>query len=163
MFWPLFLLFNFLAVFGFICTLFLSFFAFVSVFFMFYVQLLMFSTMFHHLALIFGGLMLPPEGLRTIRECLKVPAFCESVSSDRSELIGTSRGIRKQPASTRETKRLRFYSHFSCSESSTLSWPSGFPRNVELHLASAKWTLFSQKQIESINRKDSLRNIDQFD
>ena len=48
---------------------------------------------FYHFGIVFGGLMLLPEGLRTLRECPEVPGPYESVLSDLSQLVGTSRNL----------------------------------------------------------------------
>ena len=46
---------------------------------------------FDNFSVVFGGLMLSPEGPRTLRECPEVPGPYESVLSDWSQLVRTSR------------------------------------------------------------------------
>ena len=46
---------------------------------------------FYDFGIVFGGLTLLPEGPRTLRECPEVPGPYESVLSDWSQLVQTSR------------------------------------------------------------------------
>ena len=46
---------------------------------------------FDYFGIVFDGLTLLPEGPRTLRECPEVPGLYQSVLSDWSQLVGTSR------------------------------------------------------------------------